>query len=528
VTTLLGLLALVVGGIVTPTAAAAAGSPGTVISWGWNGQGQTDVPADLTDVTALAAGGAHSLALESDGTVVAWGDNDFGQTDVPAGLIDVTAVSAGGTHSLALKGDGTVVAWGDNRHGQIDVPAGLTGVTAIAAGHVCSVALQGDGAVVAWGDNFYGQLDVPAGLTGVTAIDAGETHVLALKSDGTVAAWGAEYGDVGSVDVGQIDVPAGLTGVTAIDAGDYHSLALRGDGTVVAWGDNESWGQTDVPGGLTGVTAISAGNTHSLALKGDGTVVAWGRDDYGQATVPAGLTGVTAVSAGGAFSLALRVDLPTLAITTASVPDGLVGTVYPVTTLQATGGQPPLEWAVSAGRLPAGLVLSPQGVLAGTPTERGDYRFTVTVIDAGMPAEQASRELSLVVAPAVADLEGAGWAAPDPVRHDRLLTYWLVVSNRGPGPASGIELTDVLPPETTFVGFWAPGFTVTSPPVGSSGTVVASLPDLAPDRCKVMMIVVKVHARSTWISGTATVTNDPNSVDPSVANNSVIVAVRVK
>ena len=35
-----------------------------------------------------------------------------GQSDVPAGLSNVVAVAAGGQHSLALKADGTVVAWG--------------------------------------------------------------------------------------------------------------------------------------------------------------------------------------------------------------------------------------------------------------------------------------------------------------------------------------------------------------------------------------------------------------------------------
>jgi alpha-tubulin suppressor-like RCC1 family protein len=66
----------------------------------------------LTGVVAIAAGGAHSLALKSDGTVVAWGSNFSGQMRVPSGLSGVVAIAAGDAHSLALKSDGTVVAWG--------------------------------------------------------------------------------------------------------------------------------------------------------------------------------------------------------------------------------------------------------------------------------------------------------------------------------------------------------------------------------------------------------------------------------
>ena len=46
------------------------------------------------------------------GRVVAWGSDSYGQSTVPDGLSDVTAIAAGNAHSLALKSDGTVVAWG--------------------------------------------------------------------------------------------------------------------------------------------------------------------------------------------------------------------------------------------------------------------------------------------------------------------------------------------------------------------------------------------------------------------------------
>src|SRR5688572_7112348 len=47
---------------------------------------------------------------QTPATVVAWGNNDYGQRTVPAELSDVVALAADGLHSLALKGDGTVVA----------------------------------------------------------------------------------------------------------------------------------------------------------------------------------------------------------------------------------------------------------------------------------------------------------------------------------------------------------------------------------------------------------------------------------
>ena len=61
-------------------------------------------------MVAVAAGQSHSLALRSDGTVVAWGSDLSGQTDVPEGLKDVVAIAAGDFYSLALKSDGTIVS----------------------------------------------------------------------------------------------------------------------------------------------------------------------------------------------------------------------------------------------------------------------------------------------------------------------------------------------------------------------------------------------------------------------------------
>ena len=281
----------------------------SLIGWGDNSRGQTNVPSGLTNAQAISAGGSHNMALLTDRSVVAWGDNAHGQTNVPSGLSGVQSISAGGNHSLAMLFGGAVRAWGDNSRGQTNAPPGLAHVLGISAGSNHCLALLPDGSVAAWGDNSHGQTNVPPGLAYVMSATAGGNHSLALLFDGSVIAWGDN-------SRGQTDVPSGLDIVQAISAGGNHSVALLWDGSVVAWGDN-SRGQTNVPPGLNDVISVAAGGNHSLALLSDGSVVAWGDNSHGQTNAPNGLTKVTAISAGGSHSLAIKQSFapPRLAIT---------------------------------------------------------------------------------------------------------------------------------------------------------------------------------------------------------------------
>jgi Chaperone of endosialidase/Regulator of chromosome condensation (RCC1) repeat len=74
---------------------------GTVAGWGIYNSLE-DIPAGLSNVVALSDGPSHGLVLKNDGTVVVWGDDTLGQTNVPAGLDHVLALAQGGLGSHVL------------------------------------------------------------------------------------------------------------------------------------------------------------------------------------------------------------------------------------------------------------------------------------------------------------------------------------------------------------------------------------------------------------------------------------------
>ena len=294
-----------------------------VVAWGDNTYGQNNVPADLTNIVAIAAGRTHHLALRRDGTVLAWGADTAGETRVPSGLSDVVAIAAGDTHSVALKANGKVVVWG-NSHGvpvgpgfqEMD-PGDLTGIVDIAAGGGQTYAVTEARSLVGWGtvngrrfpfgdpsDDFFCW---PGVLTEVVAIAAGDRLVLALRDNGTVVTW---------MDAGRTSMAIGglltwgwteFVNVVGIAAGGpYEFFLLQANGTVTPF-----FCFTPNPNGptpqFTNVIAIAAGDNHLLGLTGGGTVKAWRSL---QTDVPEGLRGVVAIAAGGSQSLALVGDGP--------------------------------------------------------------------------------------------------------------------------------------------------------------------------------------------------------------------------
>lgn len=258
----------------------------------------------------LAAGSGHVLALRTDGTVAAWGTNFQGESSVPAGLTDVVSIAAGGYTSGAVKRDGTVVIWGTGAYLQQVVPPGLNNVRQLAIGQFDVLALRNDGTVVRWGN---GTASNPPpsgdlGLKDIAAVASGNSLAIGLKTDGTVVKIDGYSG---------FPVPAGLSNVVAISTVNSHALALKADGTVVAWGSNAA-GESNVPPGLTGVVAVSAGSLYSLALQADGKIVAWGDPTHGVNSPPGSLPPVKAIAATDFNGVALVGAQPTFA----SQPEG--------------------------------------------------------------------------------------------------------------------------------------------------------------------------------------------------------------
>lgn len=97
-----------------------------------------------------------------------------------------------------------------------------------------------------------------------------------------------------------------------------------------------------------------------------------------------------------ALSITIGLTAP-LSITTASLPNGAVNTVYSAT-LNATGGIAPVTWSIVSGTLPAGLTLDTSfGVISGIPSAVGTTSFTVKATDSSIPSKTAQAALSITL-----------------------------------------------------------------------------------------------------------------------------------
>eukprot|EP01133_Synstelium_polycarpum_P017495 gene17495-20873_t len=270
---------------------------GLVYSWGLCSYGKLGhpkkvdypIPSQIMEfknkqITAIACGKDHCLALDEIGCVYAWGNNAGGRlgngsfevVSIPTILPyfeseKVIAIACGSDHSMALCDNGRVYSWGLGLMGKLGyhvdsggsqpTPKLITGMrpaSQIACGSWHSMVLARDGTVYTFGSNKDGRLGRPhassdhiptaVSLNGrVRKIGAGLNFCIVLTESNVVMTWGSNAkGQLGlllSGNTNYTDKPQVVSAllpfpINNIEAGYEHSVVLTDSGEVYTFGDN--------------------------------------------------------------------------------------------------------------------------------------------------------------------------------------------------------------------------------------------------------------------------------------------------
>ena len=224
------------------------------------------------------------------------------------------------------------------------------------------------------------------------------------------------------IDPAAPPTPPEITTTSLPDAtvGAFYSEMLTATGTGPL-----TWAETSpLPDGLS----LAADGT----LSGTPTV-------FGPATVAVQVTGLGGTDS-ESFTLTINAAATPPVITTASLPDAAVGTLYS-TNLAATGSGP-LSWSETSP-LPDGLSLADDGTLSGTPTTAGPATVAVEVSGPG-GIDTASFTLQIAagsVAPSITTVSLPDATAGSP--------YSATLAATGTGPLTWSAL-DGIPPGLTL------------------------------------------------------------------------------
>jgi uncharacterized repeat protein (TIGR01451 family) len=178
------------------------------------------------------------------------------------------------------------------------------------------------------------------------------------------------------------------------------------------------------------------------------------------------------------------------------------------------GAPGPVDVVVTLGTISAGNTALATIVVTVTAPAGNSFTNFASVSAATFdpnPLNNTASAFTSVTTPS-ADLSVTKTAFPNTVFTGNPLTYTITVVNNGPNAADTVEISDPLPPQTTFVSATAPCALI-------GGAVRCELGTMAPFATVTKIIVVTVNAPGgSTVTNTATVTS--NTPDPNLSNNS--------
>lgn len=398
-----------VGFSATPTATA---GPRTLTFVNPDGQ----LAATATCVTVTAAASVSSIVLGQAspacaGTNVTWNvsfstavtglsASNFALAGSAVGASIVSVTGSGAAWTVTANpgtASGTLRLDLVNSTGVTPTLAGLpaTGATYTISATPAAFAVSGGGAYCSGGAG------VAVGLTGSAS---GVNYQLlrdAVAVGSPVAGTGSalSFGNqtaAGSYTVtatGSGGCTAGMSGSTAVSVNPL-PVVNAGTPTAICTGATTAIPLTSTPAGASFTwTAASAGGSVTGFSGGSGTNIAQvltgaGSVDY---VVSASLAGCASAST---RTFTQPVSGPQVVQTT--LPAAVQGFAY-AQQLTATGLLGSATFSRTVGALPAGLALSPAGLIDGTPTAVGPSSFTIAVADSAVAGCSGSRNLGIEV-----------------------------------------------------------------------------------------------------------------------------------
>ena len=291
-----------------------------------------------------------------------------------------------------------------------------------------------DGGIFSFNAPFYGSMGgkpLAQSIVGMASTPDGKGYWLVAKDGGIFSFGDANfYGSTGSIHLVQP-----IVGMAADPAtGGYWLVAA--DGGIFSFNAPffGSMGGTPLAQSIVGMASTPDGKGYWLVAK-DGGIFSFGDANFygstGSTHLAQPIVGMAAVSNAtpaqpapaplpAPGSPTSSTPTPTAAppvsapqIVTPTLPKATAGQTYSAT-LSASGGTSPYTWEISSGSLPAGLSLSPEGQITGTPTGVGTFQFTVEVLDSTSPTRgSASEPFSIEVFPAaVPSPNWSGYVVP--------------------------------------------------------------------------------------------------------------------